>query len=92
MDQAKVALASEIIEVLALMLDLAPDDPRLLRRAGIEYMKVEDFERAMGYWRRLESVSPDLQSAANNIQRCEVLAARQARRSRVRPVAVSLAA
>ena len=86
------APASEIIEVLSLMLELAPDDPRLLRRAGIEYMKVEDFERAMEFWRRLESIAPDLQSAVNNIQRCEILAARQARRNRVRPVAVSLAA
>jgi tetratricopeptide (TPR) repeat protein len=82
----------EVLDILALMLSLAPAEPRLLRRAGIEYMKVEEFERAMDFWRRLEAVSPDLQSAANNIQRCEILAARQARKSRSRPVAVSLAA
>jgi Flp pilus assembly protein TadD len=82
----------EILDVLTLMLSLAPDDPRLLRRAGIEYMNAEQFERALEFWRRLETVSPEMQSARNNIQRCEILARRQARKLGTRRSAVSLAA
>ena len=78
----------EILAIVTLMLSLAPDDPRLLRRAGIEHMNTEEFGRALEYWRRLEAVWPDVQSATNNIQRCEILAKRTARQSR----AVSLAA
>jgi tetratricopeptide (TPR) repeat protein len=90
-DEAEAA-SDEVLHIVTLMLDLAPNDARLLRRAGIEYMKCEQFEQALEYWRRLEALSPDLQSAANNIHRCEILAARQARRSRGGRVVVSLAA
>jgi len=78
----------EVLEIVTLMLSLAPDDPRLLRRAGIELMNTEEFDRALAVWRRLEAVWPDVQSTTNNIQRCEILAKRPARQSR----AVSLAA
>jgi tetratricopeptide (TPR) repeat protein len=82
------ASSREVLEIVTLMLSLAPDDPRLLRRAGIEHMNTEEFERALEFWRRLEAVWPDVQSATNNIQRCEILAKRTVRQSR----AVSLAA
>lgn len=74
--------SGEVLEIVTLMLTLAPTDPRLLRRAGIESMKLEDFERAMGFWRRLEEVSPGLQSAISNARRCETIAARKARAAR----------
>jgi Flp pilus assembly protein TadD len=86
------ASSHEILDVITLMLNLAPDDPRVLRRAGLEYMKVEEFQKALDFWRRLQAVSPDAQSAANIINRCEILAARQSRQGRAKPVAVSLAA
>jgi hypothetical protein len=77
---------NEPIRILKLMLAVMPEDPGALRRIAIEAMKLQDFERALGYWRELDRVSPGLESTAHNINRCQIHAQRQAaRRGRVRP-------
>lgn len=73
----------EALRILNLMLSIAPSDPVLLRRAAFAAMKVQDFGRAISYWRNLEEALPGLDSTARNIHRCEVLLERQSRKARL---------
>jgi len=71
----------EAMRILGLMLDINPGDPSTLRRAALEAMKLQDFDAAVGYWRELDRVSPGLENTANNINRCQIYAQRQAARA-----------
>ena len=71
----------EPMRILKLMLGIMPDEASTLRRAALESMKMQDFEAATDYWRALDRVSPGLESTANNINRCQIYAQRQAARA-----------
>ena len=86
------AAPADTLQIAKLMLSLAPDDAHALRRSALDCMKMQDFDEAKRFWQRLEEVSPDLKSAALNVQRCEVLARRQARLRVAKPAVRSLAA
>ncbi|TCU59821.1 hypothetical protein EDF58_102509 [Novosphingobium sp. PhB57] len=68
-------------EIVKLMLLINPDQPSVLRRAALEAMRAEAFDEAVAKWQRLDQVSPGIPSTAANIERCNVLAGRQAARA-----------
>ena len=72
--------AEEPMRILSLMLAIMPEDLSTLRRAGLEAMKLLDFEAAIGFWRELDRLSPGLETTANIINRCQIHARRQAAR------------
>lgn len=82
----------EAQHVLELMLSISPNDPSVVRRAALEAMKLQDFNRAIDLWQRLERLSPGLKSAINNLQRSQTLARRQARQTRPKRVDPLMAA
>ena len=82
----------EAQRLLALMLEIEPKDPSVLRRAAIEAMRAQDFDGALALWRRLEQVAPTIKSVANNISRCEIMQQRQSRKIRLAQHASAIAA
>lgn len=67
------------LRILELMLEIAPDDGPLLRRAALVAMKLERFDQAIALWRRVEVAMPGHASTTNNINRCQILMRRRAR-------------
>ncbi|WP_294171702.1 hypothetical protein [uncultured Sphingomonas sp.] len=71
-------------QVLSLLLRIKPDDAAILRRAALEAMRKMRFEQAAQYWGRLNQLAPEVESNARNLERCRVLAAREAKASAAR--------
>ncbi len=66
-------------QVLKLLLRIQPDDPAILRRAALEWMRRLRFGEAAELWGKLDQVAPGVESNARNLERCRILAARQAK-------------
>ena len=86
------AAAGSTLAILDYLLVLAPEDTVMLRRAALEAMKQQQFQRAAAYWRRLDSVTPGLHEVSVFLERCSVRARRQARDRAASPVGPQLAA
>jgi hypothetical protein len=71
--------AGGLLAILDHLLSVAPEDVTVLRRAALAAMKQQEFEKAVEYWQRLDSVTPGLQEIAVYMERCTVRARRQAR-------------
>jgi tetratricopeptide (TPR) repeat protein len=71
--------AGGLLAILDHLLSLAPEDATILRRAALAAMKQQEFEKAVEYWQRLDSLAPGLQEIAVYLERCTVRARRQAR-------------
>jgi len=82
----------EAEHLLDLMLSIAPNDVSVIRRAALEAMKRQDFNRAIDLWQRLQLVSPGLQTAINNLHRSQMMAQRKSRQMRPKRLDRSLAA
>ena len=77
--ESGLAEEDERERTLALLLRLAPDDPAILRRMALEFMRQQRFEDAIAPWTRLNQLVPDTESTLRNLERCRVLAARQSK-------------
>lgn len=68
-----------LLAIMDLILAVAPDDVSALRRAAIEAMKQQKFEKAIGYWQALDNCAPGLHDVMQFLERCTARAGRQAR-------------
>lgn len=91
-DEGQRGAVNGPLEILDHMLMLAPDDTTVLRRAALEAMRQQQFERAAAYWRRLDSVTPGLHEVSVFLERCSARARRQARHQAALPAGPLLAA
>lgn len=91
-DEGQRGAVNGPLEILDHILMLAPDDATVLRRAAIEAMRQQQFEKAASYWRRLDSITPGLHEVSAFLERCSVRARRKARDRAASPAGPQLAA
>ncbi len=63
--------------VLMLLLRMNPDDPAILRRTALEFMRQMRFQEAAELWGRLNQLAPGTETNMRNLEKCRILAARQ---------------
>ena len=63
--------------VLLLLLRMNPEDPAILRRTALEFMRQMRFQEAGGLWGCLNKLAPGTETNMRNLEKCRILAARQ---------------
>lgn len=63
----ELRITPEVQELIDSTLDLNPDEPNVLQLLASDAREREDYDAAIGYWRRLSQLNPDSQTARQNI-------------------------
>lgn len=63
----QLQITPEIQELIDSTLELNPDEPNVLQLLASDAREREDYDAAIGYWRRLSQLNPDSQTARENI-------------------------
>ena len=96
----QLRITPEVRELIDSTLELNPDEPNVLQLLASDAEEREDYDAAIGYWRRLSQLNPESQTARENIANLQRLRAGDATASDVAAggtgsvieVAVSIAA
>ncbi len=59
--------------LLERMLELAPEDPLLIKQAATEAMRTKRFGDALGFWEQLSAAAPDDEAVGKGLTRCRLL-------------------
>lgn len=71
----QLRITPEIQELIDSTLELNPDEPNVLQLLASDAREREDYDAAIGYWRRLSQLNPDSQTARENIAELQRLRA-----------------
>lgn len=71
----QLRITQEIQELIDSTLELNPDEPNVLQLLASDAREREDYDAAIGYWRRLSQLNPDSQTARENIAELQRLRA-----------------
>lgn len=63
----QLQITPEVQELIDTTLELNPDEPNVLQLLASDAREREDYDAAIGYWRRLSQLNPDSQTARENI-------------------------
>ena len=63
----QLRITPEIQDLIDNTLELNPDEPNVLQLLATDAREREDYDAAIGYWRRLSQLNPDSQTARENI-------------------------
>ena len=63
----QLRITPEIQQLIDSALELNPDEPNVLQLLASDAREREDYDAAIGYWRRLSQLNPDSQLARQNI-------------------------
>ena len=63
----QLRITPEIQELIDSTLELNSDEPTVLQLLASDAREREDYDAAIGYWRRLSQLNPDSQTARENI-------------------------
>lgn len=87
----QLRITQEIQELIDSTLELNPDEPNVLQLLASDAREREDYDAAIGYWRRLSQLNPDSQTARENIAELQRLRAGDVSDSPAVEVAVAIA-
>lgn len=87
----QLRITPEIQELIDSTLELNPDEPNVLQLLASDAREREDYDAAIGYWRRLSQLNPDSQTARENIADLQRLRAGDASDGPAIEVAVAIA-
>lgn len=88
----QLRITPEVQELIDSTLELNPDEPNVLQLLASDAQEREDYDAAIGYWRRLSQLNPSSQSARENIANLQRLRAGEAADGPAIEVAVAIAA
>lgn len=71
----QLRITPEIQELIDSTLELNPDEPNVLQLLASDAREREDYDAAIGFWRRLSQLNPDSQTARENIAELQRLRA-----------------
>lgn len=87
----QLRITPELQELIDNTLELNPDEPNVLQLLATDAREREDYDAAIGYWRRLSQLNPDSQTARQNIADLQRLRAGDASDGPAIEVAVAIA-
>lgn len=87
----QLRITPEIQDLIDNTLELNPDEPNVLQLLATDAREREDYDAAIGYWRRLSQLNPDSQTARQNIADLQRLRAGDASDGPAIEVAVAIA-
>ena len=87
----QLRITPEIQDLIDNTLELNPDEPNVLQLLATDAREREDYDAAIGYWRRLSQLNPDSQTARENIADLQRLRAGDASDGPAIEVAVAIA-
>lgn len=87
----QLRITPEIQDLIDNTLELNPDEPNVLQLLASDAREREDYDAAIGYWRRLSQLNPDSQTARENIAELQRLRAGDASDGPAVEVAVAVA-
>ena len=87
----QLRITPEVQELIDSTLELNPDEPNVLQLLATDAREREDYDAAIGYWRRLSQLNPDSQTARENIADLQRLRAGGASDGPAIEVAVAIA-
>ncbi len=88
----QLRITPEVQELIDSTLELNPDEPNVLQLLASDAQEREDYDAAIGYWRRLSQLNPSSQTARENIANLQRLRAGDAAGGPAIEVAVAIAA
>jgi len=88
----QLRITPEVQELIDSTLELNPDEPNVLQLLASDAQEREDYDAAIGYWRRLSQLNPGSQTARENIANLQRLRAGEAADGPAIEVAVAIAA
>ena len=71
----QLQITPEVQELIERTLELNPDEPNVLQLLASSAREREDYDAAIGYWRRLSQLNPNSQTARDNIAELQRLRA-----------------
>ena len=71
----QLRITPEVQELVDATLELNPDEPNVLQLLASDAQEREDYDAAIGYWRRLSQLNPNSQTARENIANLQRLRA-----------------
>ncbi len=88
----RLRITPEVQELIDSTLELNSDEPNVLQLLASDAQEREDYDAAIGYWRRLSQLNPSSQTARENIANLQRLRAGEAADGPAIEVAVAIAA
>ena len=71
----QLRITPEVQDLIDSTLELNPDEPNVLQLLASDAQEREDYDAAIGYWRRLSQLNPNSQTARENIANLQRLRA-----------------